>query len=188
MKLIVAVTGASGVIYGKRLLEILSENHVEIFLIVSESAKIVAKHELEDVKAFDGLAEHIYGERDFSAPITSGSFRVDGMVIVPATMKTIGAIASGYCENLVTRSADVQLKERRPLIIVPRETPLNAIHLENMAKLSRLGVTILPAMPGFYGKPKTVAEMVDFIVGRILDQLQIPHNLYKRWGEGNFEG
>ena len=107
---------------------------------------------------------------------------MDAMVIVPATMKTIGAIANGYCDDLISRAADVQLKEGRGLMVVPRETPLHTIHLENMAKLNRMGVTILPAMPAFYHKPKTMEELVDFIVGKMLDQLGIEHELYRRWG------
>jgi len=182
MRLIVAVTGASGAIYAKRLLEVLREKGTEVHLIVSEPARLVVERELGALQAFDGLADHVYDPRDMRAPITSGSFRVDGMVIVPASMKTIAAIASGYSENLVARAADVQLKERRPLIIVPRETPMSAIHLENMAKLSRLGVTILPAMPGFYHRPRTIDDLVDFVVGKVLDQLGLDHDLYRRWG------
>jgi len=185
MKLIVAVTGASGVSYGKRLLEVLKETGVEVHLVVSEAARRVVEHELGGLQTLEELADHIHDPRDLAAPLTSGSFRVDGMVIVPASMKTIAAIASGYCDNLIARAADVQLKERRPLIVVPRETPLNAIHLENMAKLSLRGVTILPAMPAFYHGPETVADMVDFVVGKILDQLGVDHSLYHRWGPQN---
>lgn len=183
MRLIVAITGSSGVIYGRRLLEVLKEKDVEVHLVVSESARIVVEHELGGLQNLEGLAEHVYNPGDLVAPLTSGSFRVDGMVIVPASMKTIAAIASGYSSNLITRAADVQLKERRLLVIVPRETPLNAIHLENMAKLSFLGAIILPAMPGFYHRPKTIQDLVDFIVGKILDQLGIDIDLYTRWGE-----
>ncbi|RLI10696.1 aromatic acid decarboxylase [Candidatus Bathyarchaeota archaeon] len=183
MRLIVAITGASGAIYGKRLIEALKERGVEVHLIVSESARFVVEHELDDPRILEGMADRVYDPRNLSAPVTSGSFRVDGMVIVPASMKTVAAIASGYCENLVARAADVQLKERRPLIVVPRETPLNAIHLENMAKLSRRGVTILPAMPGFYHRPETIGDLVDFVVGKILDQLGLDHDLYRRWAE-----
>jgi 4-hydroxy-3-polyprenylbenzoate decarboxylase len=107
---------------------------------------------------------------------------VDAMVVVPASMKTMGALANGYVSNLVTRAADVHLKERRPLILVPRETPLHAVHLENMAKLSRLGAVVLPAMPGFYHRPETVDDVADFIVGKILDQLNVPNQLFRRWG------
>lgn len=183
MRLIVAVTGASGVIYGKRLLEVLREKDVEIHLIVSEAARRVVRHELGDELVLHSLAHKVYEPWDLDAPITSGSFQVKGMVIVPASMRTIAAISHGYGDNLITRAADVQLKERRPLILVPRETPLNTIHLENMTRLSRLGACILPAMPAFYHKPESIGKLVDFIVGKILDQLGIDHSLYLRWGE-----
>jgi len=183
LRLIVAVTGASGIIYGKRLLEVLKEKKVETHLIVSGSAEVVAESEIGGTRFLKDLAHSVYEPGDLSAPISSGSFKVDGMVIAPASMKTIAAIASGYCDNLITRAADVQLKERRPLILVPRETPLHAIHLENMARLSRLGATVLPAMPGFYHEPKTVDDLVNFVVGKVLDQLGVDHGLYRRWGE-----
>ncbi len=183
MRLIVAVTGASGVIYGKRLLEVLREKGVEIHLVISGAARRVIGHELGGEEGFNSLAHHIYDPMDLDAPITSGSFPVKGMVIVPASMRTIAAISHGYGDNLITRAADVQLKERRPLVLVPRETPLSTIHLENMARLSRMGVCILPAMPAFYHKPESIEELVDFVVGKILDQLGIWHSLYARWGE-----
>ncbi|MCW4049226.1 MAG: UbiX family flavin prenyltransferase [Candidatus Bathyarchaeota archaeon] len=183
MKIIVAVTGASGTIYAKSLLEAAKSHGLETHLIVTDAAKKVAKHEIGGVNSLMELADHSYKPDDLEAPIASGSFRVDAMVIVPATMKTIGALAHGYNSNLVTRAADVQLKERRPLIIVPRETPLHAIHLENMAKLSTVGAVILPAMPGFYHDPQSVDDLVRFITGKIMDQLGIPNNIYKRWGE-----
>ncbi|MEM2893128.1 MAG: UbiX family flavin prenyltransferase [Candidatus Bathyarchaeia archaeon] len=183
MRLIVASTGASGMIYGKRLLEVLRDKGVEIHLVVSEAARRVIKHELGRVEIFYQLAHQVYEPWDLEAPITSGSFLVKGMVIVPASMRTIAAISHGYGDNLITRAADVQLKERRPLILVPRETPLSTIHLENMARLSRLGACILPAMPAFYNRPKSIDNLVDFLVGKILDQLGIEHSLYLRWGE-----
>lgn len=183
MRLIVAITGASGSIYCRRLLEVLRGMGVEVHLVVSESAKLVIEHELGNIQELEALADHVHNSRDLNAPLTSGSFNVDGMVVIPASVKTIAAIASGYSDNLIARAADVQLKERRPLILVPRETPLSAIHLENMAKLSRLGVIILPAMPAFYHKPKTISDLVDFVVGKVLDQLGMEHDLYRRWGE-----
>ncbi len=182
MRIVVGITGASGVIYGKRLLEVAKEKNIEVHLVVSDAARRVAEHELPGFNFID-LANSAYDNTDLAAPIASGSFKVDAMVIVPATMKTIGTLASGTCEDLICRAADVQMKERRKLIVVPRETPVHAIHLENMAKLSRLGVTVLPAMPAFYHKPKRVEDMVDFIVGRILDQLGVEHDLFKRWGD-----
>jgi 4-hydroxy-3-polyprenylbenzoate decarboxylase len=181
MRLIVAITGASGIIYGKRFLEEAKKRNFEVHLVVSDAAEKVAQSELGNVE-WSTLASRIYSPDDLTAPIASGSFHVDAMVIVPATMKTIGALSSGYCDDLISRAADVQLKEGRRLLIVPRETPLHAIHLENMAKLSRMGVTVLPAMPGFYHGPKTVDDLVDFIVGKMLDQLGVEHDLFRRWG------
>jgi len=182
MKLIVAVTGASGTAYALSFLKALKQLGVETHLIVTESAQKVASHEIGDIKQLTSLTTHVYNPDDMMAGIASGSYPVDGMVIVPSTMKTIAALANGFADNLVTRAADVQLKERRPLIIVPRETPLHAVHLENMAKLSHLGAVILPAMPGFYHKPETIDDLVDFISGKILDQLGIKNHLYTRWG------
>lgn len=181
MRLIVAITGASGVIYGKRLLEVLKEKNVEVLLVVSDAARKVAEHELGETD-WSSLSSRVFAQDDIGAPLASGSFKVDAMVIVPASMKTVGALASGYCDDLISRAADVQMKEGRRLIVVPRETPLHAIHLENLAKLSRLGVTVLPAMPGFYHKPETVSDLIDFVVGKILDQLGIEHGLFRRWG------
>ena len=132
-------------------------------------------------KNITNLSSHHYEPDNLLAPLTSGSHIVEAMIIVPASMKTVAAIAAGYSENLITRAADVQLKEKRKLIIVPRETPLHEIHLRNLMILSKLGAIILPAMPGFYHNPKTVNEMVDFIVGKILDQIGIKHELYRKW-------
>lgn len=182
MKLIVAVTGASGLIYALSFLKAARKHDIETLLIITESARKVAKHEIKDIELLTKLASRTFEPNELTASIASGSFKVDGMVIVPSSMKTISALAHGYADNLVTRAADVQLKERRPLIIVPRETPLHASHLENMAKLSRLGAIILPAMPGFYHKPNSIKELVDFISGKILDQLGVENKLYKRWG------
>jgi flavin prenyltransferase len=181
MRLIVAITGASGIIYSKRFLEEAKRRRFEVHLVVSAAADKVAEAELGGVD-WSALASHVYPPEDLAAPIASGSFKVDAMVIVPTTMKTIGALASGYCDDLISRAADVQMKEGRRLILVPRETPLHAIHLENMAKLSRMGVTIMPAMPGFYHEPKTIDDLVNFIVGKMLDQLGVENDLYKRWG------
>jgi 4-hydroxy-3-polyprenylbenzoate decarboxylase len=183
MRLVVAVTGASGSIYAKNFLEAAKSQGIETHLIVTEAGKTVARHELGDVEQLTDLADFTYDPQDLEAPLASGSFRVDGMVIVPATMKTVAALAHGYNSNLVTRAADVHLKERRPLVVVPRETPLHAVHLENMAQLSRLGAVILPAMPGFYHHPESINDLASFISGKILDQLGVPNNLYRRWGE-----
>lgn len=176
------ITGASGAIYGVRLLEALKKHNVETHLIISSWGAEMIRYEtelrVEDVKA---LASHVYDDNDLSARPSSGSFRLDGMVVIPCSMKTVAGIASGYTSTLLTRAADVALKEGRRLVLVPRETPFSAIHLRNMLELSRLGVTILPAMPGFYHKPKSVNDLVDHVVGKVLDQFNIRHDLFKRW-------
>ena len=182
MKLIIAVTGASGIIYAKKLLETTKEFKIETHLIITKNAKTVARHEIGDPQQLEHLASYLYEPNDLTSPLASGSFKADAMVIIPSSMKTISALAHGFSSNLVTRAADVHLKERRTLILVPRETPLNTIHLENMTKLSQMGVVILPAMPAFYHKPKSVEEITNFIVGKIFDQLGLDNNLYKRWG------
>lgn len=184
MKVIVAVTGASGTIYAYGFLKAAKDHGIETHLIITESGEKVAKHELGGVDSLIGLAVKVYDYNDLLAGIASGSHDVDAMVIVPCTMKTVSAIAHGFTDNLVTRAADVQLKEHRPLILVPRETPVHAIHLENMAKLAHMGAVILPAMPGFYHDPRSVEDIVDFMTGKILDQLGINNDLYKRWGSG----
>ncbi len=184
VKLIIAVTGASGVIYGKRLLEVLHNKNVETHLVISQAAKKIIKHELgTSEKTLEKLANHVYEIDDWSSPIVSGSFKTDGMVIVPCSMKTLAGIASGFAENVILRAADVMLKEKRKLILVPRETPLNAIHLRNMLDLAKQGALIVPSMPAYYHKPKNINDLVDFVVGRVLDLLEIEHNLYKRWQE-----
>jgi 4-hydroxy-3-polyprenylbenzoate decarboxylase len=182
MHLIVAITGCSGVIYGVRLLEACRKLGIETDLIVSQAAEKLLELELgKSVKDIRKLATRNYSQDDFEAPLASGSVKTDGMVIAPCSMKTLGAIANGIADNLITRAADVTLKEGRHLVLVPRETPLNLIHLENMVRLKLAGATILPAMPGFYHKPKEISELIDFIVGRILDVLDVEHKLYRRW-------
>jgi 4-hydroxy-3-polyprenylbenzoate decarboxylase len=182
MKLIIAVTGASGIIYAVNFLNAIKRYKIETHLIITNSAKSVAEHEIGDINQLIELSDYQYNQEDISSCIASGSYKVFGMVIIPASMKTISALANGFSDNLVTRAADVQLKEKRHLIVVPRETPLHAIHLENMAKLSQLGVIVLPAMPGFYHKPETIDDLADFISGKILDQLGVENGLYTRWG------
>jgi len=183
MRLIVGVSGSSGIIYGIRLLEVLSErNDIEVYLIITRAAELILREESSRLKEnLDKLADHTYEPDEMDAPIASGSFPIDCMVVVPCSMKTLAGISSGYSENLLLRAADVTIKENRPLIIVPRETPLNPIHLENMLKLSRLGVTVLPAIPAFYHNPTSVEEVVDYVVGKILDVLRIEHSLFERW-------
>lgn len=186
-KLIVGLTGASGSIFGVRLLEALAESDVESHVIVSKWAQRTLEHEtalkLDYIK---DLADEYYGPGDMGAKVSSGSFVTDGMVIVPCSARSMAAVAGGFGEHLVHRAADVILKERRPLVLVVRETPLNDIHLENMLKLSRMGVTILPPMPAFYNHPETLDDMVNHIVARILDQFAIESDFAKRW-EGDMK-
>jgi 4-hydroxy-3-polyprenylbenzoate decarboxylase len=180
--LIVAITGASGVVYGKRLLEALREKKVETHLVVSKAAEKVIAHELETTKKeLKKLANYAYDVEDMTAPIVSGSFQTDGMIIIPCSMKTLAGIAHGYSENLILRAADVTLKEKRKLILVPRETPLNMVHLRNMLDLASQGVSIVPAMPAYYHKPKKIEDLVDFVVGRVLNLLGIEHRLFESW-------
>ncbi len=176
MNVLVGITGASGTAYALRLIEVLKEKDIDIDCVASNAAKKIAKH--EGAPDFD-----CYNEDDIEAKFSSGSFKVGAMVVVPCSMKTLSAIANGYSSNLVTRSADVMIKEGRPLVLVPRETPLSPIHLENMLKLSKIGVTILPAMPAFYPRPENVEDMIDFIVGKILDSIGIENDMFKRWGK-----
>lgn len=187
MRLIVAVTGASGVIYSKRLLEVLKEKNVEVHLIISSASEKLIDHELEITKEeLEKMANNTYDEDDFYSPLASGSFLVDGMIVIPCSTKTMAGIAHGYSENLILRAADVTLKESRKLILVPRETPLNAVHLRNQLELAMQGVVILPAMPAFYYKPKKIDDLIDFIIGKILDSVGISHNLFERWSKTQY--
>jgi 4-hydroxy-3-polyprenylbenzoate decarboxylase len=182
MKLTIAITGASGVIYGKRLLEILCKKNIETHLIISLAAKKIIAHELGTTKeSLEKIAAYVYEVNDWSSPVVSGSFKTDGMVIAPCSMKTLAGIANGFAENVILRAADVALKEKRKLVLVPRETPLNAIHLRNMLELAKQGAFIVPAMPAYYYNPEDIEDLVDFIVGRVLDVFEIEHNLYGRW-------
>lgn len=182
MDIVVAITGASGAVYGVRLLEVLNERGVQTHLLVSKVGLLVLKEEmglgLDDVRS---MATYFYDSDDLTARICSGSYKTDGMAIVPCSMKTLAAIANGFSTNTITRVADVMIKEKNPLIVVPRETPLSSIHLRNLASLAQDGVRILPAMPAFYQKPRNISDLVDFIVGRILETLDIEHDLYKRY-------
>lgn len=192
-----ALTGASGLAYGLRLLECLLGAGGRVNLLASQAAHIVAKQELhltlparpadlerqlaETYRAAPGQLK-VYGRDDWFAPLASGSTKVDAMVVCPCSMGTLAAIAHGLSDNLIERAADVMLKENRKLILVPREAPFSAVHLENMLKLARMNVVILPANPGFYHHPATIGDLVDFIVARILDQLDIKHDLLPAWG------
>jgi len=184
MKLIVGITGSTGVIYGIKLLEVLKEKNIETHLILTEWAqKCIAMetdYKLDQVKS---LATTISDENNMAASVSSGTHKIDGMIVIPCSMKTLSGIANGYDETLVARAAGVTIKESRKLVLVTRETPLTAINLENMLKLARLGVVILPPVPGFYTKPKTIEEVVSHTVGKCLDQFDIEHDLYKRWGD-----
>lgn len=181
-RLIVAITGASGAIYGVRLLERLAELPVETHLIATRWARVTIEHETgrswTDVRA---LADVVHPEGDQSASLSSGSFRTDGMVIVPCSVKTLGAIANGFAYNLVCRAADVVLKERRRLVLVVRETPLHSIHLRNLLTLSDMGVVVFPPTPAFYNRPQSVDELVDQSILRILDQLELELPSSARW-------
>ncbi|MHB1677623.1 MAG: flavin prenyltransferase UbiX [Sulfuriferula sp.] len=192
-----AFTGASGMPYGIRLLQSLLAADVSVYLLVSSAAQIVAKQELD--LSLPGRAQElqdflvqrystapgqlqVFGREEWFAPVASGSNPADAMVICPCSMGSLAAIAQGLSDNLIERAADVCIKEQRKLILVPRETPYSALHLENMLKLARLGVVILPPNPGFYHHPQTIEDLVDFVVARILDQLFVPHQLMARWG------
>ncbi|MDC0074015.1 UbiX family flavin prenyltransferase [Alphaproteobacteria bacterium] len=182
-KIIIGISGASGSIIGVRLLEFLKlDNSFETHLVVSkwgqQTLEFETKYNLAMVKK---LASFSYSPGEMGAAISSGSFISEGMIIAPSSMKTIAAIANGFGNNLIHRAADVVLKEKRKLILVPRETPLNQIHLENMLRLSKMGVTILPPDPAFYNKPESIDDIVNHIVARICDQLNIKNDLTKRW-------
>ena len=192
-----SLTGASGMPYGIRLLEMLLREGKQVYLLYSKVAQIVAQQEMnlalpssaKETEAFfnrryqvpDGQLR-VFGREEWFAPVASGSNPADAMVICPCTMGTMAAVAAGLSQNLIERAADVMLKEHRPLIIVPRETPFSVIHLENMLKLARSGAVILPANPGFYHHPQAVQDLVDFVVARILDHLSVKHDLIARWG------
>jgi 4-hydroxy-3-polyprenylbenzoate decarboxylase len=183
LRLVVAITGASGVVYGIRMLEVLNKLKVETHLIMSEwGAKNVKIETGKTAEYVRSLATKYYEDGDMAAPMSSGSFRTDGMAVVPCSMKTLASIANAFDDSLVSRAAGVCLKEQRRLVLVPRETPLSKIHLDNMSKLADAGAVILPAMPGFYHRPKTMDDLIDHVVGKVLDQFNIDHGLFKRWG------
>ena len=192
---IVAITGASGSVYGIRLIEELLELGNRVYFLVSKQAfpiiktetainweaRTEAETEKKIQKHFSTKNIRFFSEDNMFSPVSSGSFVTDGMFIVPCSMKTLSGIANGYANNLIERAADVTLKEGRKFILSPREMPFSAIHLENMLKLARLGVKIVPPVPGFYHKPRDINDIVDFVVGKILDSSGIKNNLFKRW-------
>ncbi len=188
-QLIVAITGASGAAYARLLLHTLSGADVHIHLVASQAGRLVYGLEIGTPLEDDLPSEvSLYDPNDFTAPFASGSFSSEGMVIVPCSMGTMGAIASGISQNLIHRAADVCLKERRRLVLVPRETPLNAIHLQNMLRVSRAGGIILPAMPGFYHQPRKIDDLVRFVVARVIEQFHMPQNLLPPWDPGTTSG
>ncbi|MBI1772921.1 MAG: UbiX family flavin prenyltransferase [Burkholderiales bacterium] len=182
-RLIVAITGATGAIYGVRLLQILRNiSGVESHLLISE-AGVLNLHQEMDLKRKDveALADVVHNVRDVGASIASGSFLSDGMIIAPCSMKTLAAVAHGLSDNLITRAADVVLKERRRLVLMVRETPFNLAHLRNMTAVTEMGGIIFPPLPGFYHRPQSIEEMVDHTLGRVLDMFALPHALTPRW-------
>lgn len=184
-KIVVGVTGASGAPYAKRLLDVLAaRDDVEVGVCLSSTAPEVWALECGgDLREAVGARFPVWGMRDFKAPFASGSAGWSAMAIVPCSMGTCARVAHGISDTLLTRAADVMLKERRPLVVVPRETPLSVIHLENLTALARAGAVILPAMPSFYGRTKTLEQAIDTVVGRVLDQLGLDNDLVLRWGE-----
>ena len=181
-ELIIGISGASGIAYGVRLLEILHETDIRTHLIITEGAEEVIRAETDlEPGDIEALADHVYSEKDMSAPIASGSYRTAGMIIAPCSMKTLGQIASGISDNLLVRAADVCLKEERKLILMTRETPLSLIHLENMVRVKKAGASVLPASPGFYGRPQTIDDLLDIMAGRALDLAGIENDVFRRW-------
>lgn len=190
----VAITGASGAVYGVKFVQALLQEGHSVHFILTGAAWQVFHYELKMdtsnkdkclTELFGGYENfHYYTQQDFSAPMASGSARNDGMIIIPCSMGTLSKIAHGISSNLLERAADVALKERRKLVIVPRETPLSSIHLDNMKRISDLGGVIVPAMPGFYHNPASMDDLIHFVVGKVLDQVGVEHNLFTRWGGG----
>jgi 4-hydroxy-3-polyprenylbenzoate decarboxylase len=182
-RLVVGISGATGAIYGIRLLEALSETEIETHLVVSQAAEKTIRMETSwKVDEVKGLAHTCYDPADVGANIASGSFLCDGMVVIPCAIKTLSGIANSYNDNLLVRAADVTIKEKRKLVVVVRETPLHKGHLRLMMNLADLGATILPPIPAFYCLPQTIDDIVNHLVGKVLDMFRIKHNLFKRWG------
>jgi 4-hydroxy-3-polyprenylbenzoate decarboxylase len=184
MKVIIGLSGASGVIYGVKLLEYLAGlKSIETYLIITRAAEKIIKFELNMKKReVEEMADFSYDEDELDAPINSGSFRTDGMIVVPCSMKTLSCIAYGISTNLLLRAADVVLKENRKLILVPRETPLSYTHVKAMERTLKAGAIILPAMPPFYHRPKSIDDLINYMVGKVLDLMGIENSIYERWG------
>jgi len=187
LEVVVGISGASGAGYGIRLLQVLQGS--EIHLILTDSARKIIELETdfspEDV---EDLADHVYAEDDFTAPIASGSYRFDAMVIIPCSMKTLAGVASGLSDNLIGRSAEICLKDRRRLVMIPRETPLSLIQLKNMVSVTEAGAVVMPACPAFYSKPQNLDDLIDVLVGRVLDLIGVENNLYPRWKGNAYNG
>jgi len=182
MRLVIGISGASGAIYGIRALEALKAAEVETHLITTPAARETIRIETGRSAAdVEGLATEVYSINDVTAKLSSGSFRTDGMAVIPCSMKTLGGISCGYADNLLLRAAEVTMKERRTLVLVPRETPLTLIDLENMVRVASAGAVVLPAMPAFHNRPKTVDDLVNHVVGKVFDVLGIQHELGARW-------
>jgi len=184
MRIVVGVSGSSGQIYAFRLMQVLAADpEVETHLIVTGGARTCIEQETDFAVAdLEAMADCVYDESDMAARISSGSFKTEGMIVIPCSMKTASAIANSYADNLLSRAADVVLKERRKLVVVPRETPLHSGHLRNLLQLSDLGAVILPPVPAFYHRPRTLDDVIDHTVGKVLDQFGIEHQLFRRWG------
>jgi len=183
MKVFVGITGASGVLYGVKVLELLRRAGVEIHLSVSKTAEKVIKLETDyDIQYVKSLADYIWDEGDLSAPPASGSFGIDAVAVVPCSTKTLAAIANGFTVNLIVRAAEVGLKERRRVVLVVRESPLSLVHIRNMELATMAGAVVMPAAPGFYTRPKTIDDLVTTFAGRVLDLLGVKHNFTPRWG------
>jgi flavin prenyltransferase len=183
MRLVIGISGATGPIYGIRLLEVLKRNGAETHLIITSTAREIIPQETSySIKRVERLAHEVYDDGDLSASISSGSFKTDGMIIIPCSIKSLSGIAHSYNVNLLTRAADVTLKERRKLVLVVRETPFHGGHLELMLQVSRMGGIILPPIPAFYHHPKTIDDVINQTIGKILDLFGINHHLFERWG------
>jgi 4-hydroxy-3-polyprenylbenzoate decarboxylase len=187
-RIVVGISGASGIIYGVRVLKTLSELGIETHLVMTQAAvknlMIETRYRVDELES---MASHVYDVEDIGAPLASGSFRVDGMVIAPCSIKTLSAIANSYNHNLLVRAADVMLKERRRLVLLVRETPLHRGHLELMSKVTKMGGIIMPPVPAFYHLPKTIEDLINQTVGKVLDLFQIDHHLFERWGSSKLE-
>jgi 4-hydroxy-3-polyprenylbenzoate decarboxylase len=182
MKIVVGISGASGAIFGIRTLEVLNHLGIESHVVVSDAAVQTIHHEtFYKIDEVCNLASKVYGQKDIGAAISSGSFKVDGMIIAPCSIKTLSAIANSYNDELITRAADVQLKERRKLVLLVRETPFNLSHLQHMTLITQMGGVILPPVPSFYHKPKTLDDIINHTIGKVLDQFGIDAKLFDRW-------